>query len=151
MLISFNPNGVRGGPDNTGAIRGSRPAFVGVAHELGHAEERVQTGRNNFRVWTETEDPKKPVYEAEKHAMHVENLIRAEHNLPLRTHYYYNSQTKERIAPALIPNSRITLHFPSQMTIYNRGMVNTTIRLPWYGYKNFLNYYDCALHAFFFL
>lgn len=62
-----------------------RPAFIGLAHELGHAHRNF-SNKGFTGKWTENL-PKSEIY-----ATHIENQVRAEHNISLRTHYYKNSE-----------------------------------------------------------
>lgn len=55
-----------------------------LAHEFAHAEDHLK-GTISHKVWGTVGN--KNVYEAEKYATHIENKIRAEKGLPLRTHY----------------------------------------------------------------
>jgi RHS repeat-associated protein len=59
--------------------------FVRVGHELSHAQDHIKNGeeflKRYSKIWSGN------AREVEKYATHKENQIRAEHNLPLRTHY----------------------------------------------------------------
>jgi hypothetical protein len=57
------------------------------------------------RPWIELSDGT-TISNAEKYAMHVENMIRSEHALPLRTHY--TQDLGRLVAPALIPGTRFS-------------------------------------------
>ena len=63
------------------------PAFVSLAHEFGHALDIV----NGTAVWSEWLSlDGKHISKAEWFASFVENAIRFEHNLPIRTHYAFS-------------------------------------------------------------
>ena len=79
-VIQWNPNSVD--KDN--------PAYISLGHEMGHSLDRVTHKLEDKGIWivvdTEKERDKQIPY-AEISAMHLENKLRAEHHLPLRTHY----------------------------------------------------------------
>jgi RHS repeat-associated protein len=60
------------------------PLFVTIGHEMNHISS---TNPSNFDTWY-----KPGVFQGEIGATHVENKIRAESGLPLRTHYGGNSK-----------------------------------------------------------
>ncbi len=61
-----------------------RPPFIGLAHEMAHIQDKWK-GTLDESVWYRIGNDITRSYE--KKAIHIENLIRNEHNLPLRTHY----------------------------------------------------------------
>ena len=64
-------------------------SFVALGHELAHSLDRLSGTMDNTE-WYSDQLPDgnvKSVPNAEKYSTHYENLIRAEHNLGLRTHY----------------------------------------------------------------
>ena len=75
-------------PKQTGgmSVDGSRerPAFVGLGHELGHAEENMTGSRPSGAEPTPVPGVTPSV---ESHAVGRENQIRAEHGIPARTTY----------------------------------------------------------------
>ncbi len=77
--IKFNPSSTEGGLNNRGAT--DRPAFIGLAHEMAHALDDSR-GTINLNII-----PGQTFTFAEQFSTHLENQIRAEHLLPLRTHY----------------------------------------------------------------
>lgn len=82
--IEYNPDRETGGKDEKGDK--SRPAFVGLAHELGHAVATVQ-GKQSLDLGEGKTGTTPP---AEKEAMSAENGVRQDHKLPLRKNYYEN-------------------------------------------------------------
>jgi len=106
MSITWNPNNTTGGPNEEGS--NSRPAFIGFSHELGHAEDWSNLPIMDQSEWV-TLSNNRIVTNAEKYAMHVENKIRAEHGLPLRTHY--TSDQGRLVAPSLRTASRSSAHY----------------------------------------
>jgi hypothetical protein len=81
---------------------GESAAFIGLAHELGHGYDQEFNGIANFRkVWLEYISPRgtlENVFESEKIAGTIENLVRAEHGIKLRNSYMlspqYEAQTR---------------------------------------------------------
>jgi len=104
ITVSFAPTSTSGGPNQDGNRQ--RPAYIGLAHELAHAEDKIN-GTLVSTVWTRIGTT--PIYDAERYAMHVENQIRAENGLPLRT--AYTTQSGRLIAPALIPGTRLSTNY----------------------------------------
>ena len=86
--ILWNPTSTRSAPQEGSST--SRPAFIGLGHEMAHVKD-VWKGTVDRAKWYDTTDGNgnigKPVTNSEKYATHIENKLRAEHNLPLRTHY----------------------------------------------------------------
>jgi RHS repeat-associated protein len=85
--IKWNPTNTSGGPDQNGST--SRPAYIGLAHEMGHLED-VRAGTINNGAWYSFKDANgksKSVPFADIYATHRENQIRAQNGLSLRTHY----------------------------------------------------------------
>ena len=84
--ILWNPYLYNGGPSQFADNPLERPPFIGLAHEMAHAERDAKglgTGSLGY------------IYEQnfqfdEIYATHIENKIRAQSGVPLRTHYIYN-------------------------------------------------------------
>ena len=91
-------------------VNGSyRPGFVTLAHELAHGLDGA-TGNMNSEHWfdvTKTNGSITKVYKAEIYSTHVENKIRAEHGIGLRTHYQPGYETSR----ILIPGTGISKHY----------------------------------------
>lgn len=79
--ITWNPNETTGGPDSNG--NNNRPSFIGLAHELGHSHDFLDGFTNQTQMSGAPEGTRNWEYDA----MHWENKIRAENNIPLRTGY----------------------------------------------------------------
>ena len=66
-----------------------RPRYIGLAHELAHGLDAAN-GTMNFDLWfyvKKDDGTLKPVYQAEIYSTHIENKIRAENGIPLRSSY----------------------------------------------------------------
>lgn len=83
-VVNWEPSNTSGGPDLKGSA--VRPAYVGLSHELGHAEMSRQ-GRSDFRSIDVAELASQGRTMDEYNAMYFENFIRAEHGLLLRKGY----------------------------------------------------------------
>ena len=83
--IRWSPGNTTGGPDQSGST--SRPSFVGLSHEIGHAMS-AESGTSDFSKQTSTTDPAfKNVTNDEHNAVHFENIIRSGSHIPLREIY----------------------------------------------------------------
>lgn len=76
-IIKWNPGSTSGGMDITGST--SRPAYIGLGHELVHGSDSNQ-GILDYSM-------KEGLYKAEWNAVYRENLIRGQANIPLRSNY----------------------------------------------------------------
>ena len=81
-VVSYNPSKTTGGKDINGSTE--RPAFVGLAHELGHAVAATKGQHSNATgVIAIGKTPPK-----ERAAMRAENGVRKDHGIPERAPYY---------------------------------------------------------------
>jgi hypothetical protein len=87
--VGFDISSIQGGLNENGER--ARPSFVGLSHELAHVWDK-SLGSLDKSTWYSTAT--RDVPNAEKFATHIENQIRAEHNLPLRTHYGLSSKSR---------------------------------------------------------
>ena len=62
---------------------------------------------------------------AEKYSTHVENQLRAEHGIPLRTHYGISAGKGDSATPLLIPGTSASLHYKRTITL-GRYIIPTT-------------------------
>ena len=81
-LISWDPQKNKGGIDQNGSY--IRPTYIGLGHELAHIED-MWRGTYDNSTWAV--EGRKEIHNAEKYSVHVENQLRSEHSIPLRTHY----------------------------------------------------------------
>jgi hypothetical protein len=85
--IKWNPSATNGGTDQNGGT--SRPTYIGLGHEMAHIQD-VWNGTYDASTWvtvTDSNGNNKNISNAEKYATHIENQLRAENGIPLRTHY----------------------------------------------------------------
>ncbi|MCC5932060.1 MAG: hypothetical protein JJU28_22635 [Cyclobacteriaceae bacterium] len=80
------------------------PLWLDLGHELAHTQDYLTNGESVYGVWVENpSNPNKPIRKSEKYATHVENAMRSQAGLPLRT--YYASQTNGGYEPTRILNA----------------------------------------------
>jgi RHS repeat-associated protein len=82
--IKWNPNSTEGGINPIGTVY--RPAYIGLGHEMAHIQD-IWKGTYDNTTWIAVGGFTIP--NAEKYATHIENQLRAENNISLRTHYAY--------------------------------------------------------------
>ncbi len=92
LTAKWDPTKTSGPLDQAGET--SRPAYIGLAHELAHVwdlmnDGKMETGTGN--IWYTQNGTN--IYNAEKYATHIENSIRAENGLQLREFYGINNST----------------------------------------------------------
>jgi RHS repeat-associated protein len=106
------------------------PAFVSLAHELAHAED-FNNGTIDMNIWDNTHS--EPIYNAEKYAVHIENKIRAENSLLLRSHYadisYINIKGEKITKPFLqtLVNGSQSPFYSVAETIVFKTFENNTV------------------------
>ncbi|MCP9610510.1 M91 family zinc metallopeptidase [Coprobacter tertius] len=81
--ITWNPESEEGGIDSKGNDK--RPSYIGLGHEMAHIQD-TWNGTIDKGIWTVTNDGE-VIYNSEKYAVSVENKIRIENKIPVRTHY----------------------------------------------------------------
>lgn len=80
--VTWNPSNTTGGYGQAGNSK--RPAYIGLAHELGHAHDGLDGLMSNNSIGT---IGGKLITARELYAMDWENKIRSENNIPLRLYY----------------------------------------------------------------
>jgi RHS repeat-associated protein len=86
-VVRWNPGNTSGGPNENGNT--SRPAFIGLGHELAHSYDKVSDGKVDYAAWPGVTGAAK----AEMFSTYIENKLRAENQIPLRTHYGINNSS----------------------------------------------------------
>jgi hypothetical protein len=101
-VVRWSPGNTSGGPNESGGT--SRPSFIGLGHELAHSYDKVTDGKVNYAPWPGVTGAAK----AEMFATHVENMLRAENQIPLRTHYGINNSSGSPVyeGPLVYPGTR---------------------------------------------
>ena len=90
--IKWNPNSTTGGMNQIGTE--NRPAYIGLGHEMSHIQD-IWKGTIDNNTWVTVGGTAIP--NAEKYATHIENQLRAENNISLRTHYGINISSGKRV------------------------------------------------------
>jgi len=124
--VYWNPNNTsEGGVDITGST--SRPAFIGLAHELAHGEDAISGNMESGSISINIDpipNPTRgnwfPFKNADKYATHIENIIRSQYHrrsgrsIPLRAFYGIDntSGTRRGIIP-LIKNGNESIYYPN--------------------------------------
>lgn len=80
--VKFDPALKIGGKDANGSR--VRPPYVGLAHEFGHARA-IDIGKQSYDMGSGKPGTTPP---SEIHSMANENMVRKEHDLPIRPSYY---------------------------------------------------------------
>jgi hypothetical protein len=110
--VYFNRFKTYGSLDTRGGTE--RPTFIGLGHELAHAlDDKRGTMQGGYipGFGPGSLGPEfKGIPNAEKFATHMENMLRAEHYLPLSTAYGYNQVTNMGILPII--NSGASIYYP---------------------------------------
>ena len=115
--IYWNANSTSGGLDLTGST--SRPAYIGLGHEMGHASDSNQgllhfssnyTNALTGATYFSTHDG---LLKAEWRAVYRENLIRGQEGISLRTHYGYDITTgvPSPIGPRLLTPANLPINY----------------------------------------
>ena len=90
--IKWNPNSTTGGMNQIGTE--NRPAYIGLGHEMAHIQD-CWRGTIDNTTWVTVGGTAIP--NAEKYATHIENQLRAENDIPLRTHYGIDVSSGRRV------------------------------------------------------
>jgi hypothetical protein len=112
--IHWNPNNTSGGIDANGNT--NRPAFISLGHEMAHIQD-VWNGTFDNSTWVTVEN--KPILNADKYATHIENQLRSENRIPLRTHYAIDGSTGLGVESTRIVIGRMSLFYTQPLKINN--------------------------------
>lgn len=84
-VVRWTPSNTNGGPD--ASLSQLRPAFIGLGHELAHAQDQIVGGSIDYKQRYVPTGATSPIRMAEMYSTHIENLLRAENNVNLGTFY----------------------------------------------------------------
>ena len=87
--------------------------YVSLGHELAHAIDDLR-GTMNHQVWIQKgtyEGLKQDIPFSELFSTYMENLIRKEHGLPLRTGYLFNETLNIYVGPSIVDSKRRSIFF----------------------------------------
>ncbi len=125
--IYWNANSTSGGLDLTGST--SRPTYIGLGHEMGHASDSNQGLRHygsidkngnvipnsytNIFTGVTYNYEYNGLLKSEWRAVYRENLIRGQAGIPLRTHYGYNITigVPRPIGPRLLTPTNLPINY----------------------------------------
>lgn len=93
-----------------------RPGFVGLAHEMGHIQDSWNGTLDNS-PWPGAGDPR--ITNSEKYATHLENQVRSEHGIGLRTHYSWSTDGRPNDATRIINATTSASLFYTQPQTHN--------------------------------
>jgi hypothetical protein len=116
------------------------PFWLDVGHELAHKQDFILNGTHGEDIWipqSANSSLRGPVYETEKYATHIENMMRGESGLPLRTHYVSQGNGGWEKSRILDSNGHSMYNFHTVQLNYGGVLkhtiiINTTIP---YAYK----------------
>jgi RHS repeat-associated protein len=106
--VKWNSTSTSGPPDQSG--NNTRDPFIALGHELGHIQD-IWNGTYNSNNW------RPGIPEGEKYATHIENQIRSEHGIPLRTHYGMYSDGRPVQNTRIIDANGASLFYTRQKTL----------------------------------
>ena len=127
--IGFNPDAIYKGLNQEGET--TAPNYISLGHELAHTWDELN-GTIDKTPWLSTK-----IRQAEKFATHIENQLRAEHDLPLRTHYGLNKNVDGSFSgfgriikgnESLFYHTKMTIELLDAGLIYD-GRKNNSIEL----------------------
>jgi hypothetical protein len=123
--IFWSPGAKTSGPNQLGNT--TRPTFLGLTHELGHASMAEQ-GMSDFSFFAPGHaDPNlSRITNDEFNAVHVENQVRSEYGLPLRD-FYTQDATGAGFMRFLVPATST-----NAVTGYDY-LINNPVQIPYVG------------------
>lgn len=146
FTVSWNPSWTKGGLDINGGV--TRPTFIGLGHELAHAYDAISDLYMDQTLWVGLTE------RSELFASHVENLIRVENGIALRSNYsnsnhpdyrllnsqgqsyhYYSQARKENLNVSvrlmgLISNLQIRVQVPAPFDYHKDGKSTVLSKIP---------------------
>ena len=115
-FIKWNPNSTTGGMNENGTE--TRPSYIGLGHEMAHIQD-IWNGTVDNSAWVTVNGINIP--KSEQYATHVENLIRSENKVPLRTHYGIDASSGTRLGlestRIIQQGTRSSIYFTYPMSI----------------------------------
>jgi len=120
--IRWNPNSSTGGMNVMG--NENRPSYIGLGHEMAHIQDTWK-GTIDNSTWVTTAGGV-AIPNSEKYATHIENQLRAENGVALRTHYGIDASTGVRVG---LESTRIVSGGTSLFYNQSNGVAPNGIRL----------------------
>ena len=114
-------------------VDGCQTDFTTLGHEFAHSQDRLN-GTMDETVWFKGGD--NTASNSEKYAMHIENLIRAEHNIPIRKYYIDNGEVQQGACCTWNSHSISSLYFTDKFT-HRPGYTKIPNNQQGYVYKKY--------------
>lgn len=114
-FVKWNSSNTNGAPDKQPGNNNQRPTFISLGHELAHIKDSWSGTLDQSR-WFSVPNANggfTPIPKAEIYATHVENQLRAENNLPLRTSYAADPNGNPAGPSILFPGTRESRFYDS--------------------------------------
>ena len=108
-------------------------AYINLAHELAHARYNIEKGKSP--VWFTIHDAygnSKEVYTSEIYTTHIENMIRSELYLPLRTHYEILPEGSDLTSAIINPETGRSLYFINEWDTNNTELPSNVLGYAYY-------------------
>lgn len=121
--LGWNPSGIRRNK-STESVPTSEGTnlnpIINLGHELAHVDYNWNVNERGTWFYVSTLDKQgkivqRPIAKSEIYTTHIENKLRSENGLPLRTHYSIN-QYGEKVGPRIITSKRHSRYFDYQET-----------------------------------
>ena len=127
LTVNWNPSQSEGGLSESNDKK--RPSYIGLAHEFGHIMDKFNNPTKDVSedIWLKARNScNENISNSEKFATTWENLIRAEHSLPLRmsylsddNDYYGSSQIVDSKTRRNLFFHIVDFHFENMNKIYD--------------------------------
>ena len=108
-------------------------AYINLAHELAHARYKIE--KKKSLVWFTIPDAhgnSKKVYTSEIYTTHIENMIRSELYLPLRTHYEILPEGSDLTSAIINPETGRSLYFINEWDSNNTELPSNVLGYAYY-------------------
>lgn len=131
-FVKWNSSNTNGAPDNQPGNNNQRPTFISLGHELAHIKDSWSGTLDQSR-WFSVPNANggfTPIPKAEIYATHVENQLRAENNLPLRTSYAAVPNGNPAGPSILFPGTRESRFYDSNGNS-NGNSINRRRQMPY--------------------
>src|SRR5690554_1155978 len=106
------------------------PFWLDIGHELSHRKDVIVNGASQAgALWLTNPDTGKPIPRSEIYATHMENLMRADESLPLRSHYVRQGAGGWEDSRILISGTRVN-KFNGTTYRSTQRLLTPIIRVP---------------------
>ncbi|MBU3745375.1 MAG: hypothetical protein FGM61_12670, partial [Sediminibacterium sp.] len=126
--LYVNPNADQSAPTEKGSQR--LPFNITLGHEMAHGLATAKGVKFDNWVTIPTEKGDRTLSQTELYATHVENMLRSESNLPLRTHYSQDSDGGTVSETRILDSKSRSLYFPTGNTSPSGNTYPKTVLEP---------------------